>query len=159
MERPNFPESGQPDFSELYHVFSELLIQHGDFKSSWDRMRDSESSLGIPRDTDISFDLRFSKNELRENPYGFHSIWTEFTPSYTDEEGELNSATLFAQVEITSGEPITFFSSLNPDGVDTIVDTTDKNTGRRITHSSDQLSNHDVELLRRIYETVQANLA
>jgi len=159
MERPHSPEHGPSSFAQIYHVFSEFLVQHGDLNDSWSRVRDNHSSLGLPRGIDTNFELQFSKNELRQNPYDFYGIHAQFVPWYTDEEFEFNADTLFAEVKLSEDLLVDFFVTFDDGVIHAMVDTTDRSSGRRRMRRDDELYSDDVELLRRIYETVQANLA
>jgi hypothetical protein len=159
MEQPNTPENSPAGFTQLYHVFSEFLIQHGDLNDSWSRVRDGDSSLGLPRGIDTNFELRLSKNELRQNPYNFYGIHAQFVPWYTDEDLEFNADTLFAEVKLSEDLSVDFFLTFDDGVIHAMVDTVDRSTGLRRMRRDDELYNDDVELLRRVFETAQANLA
>lgn len=159
MEQPRNPENGPSGFTEIYRHFSHYLQQRGDFSHSWDRMRDSESSLGLPRGFNTSFNVNLSRNELTQNPHRYHSIWTEFMPSHIDEEGDFNPEALSAHVAFTEKSSRTFFLSLEEGVVRTVVVTTDLDGGGQTSRKGNQLNDGDVELLRRIFETISANLA
>lgn len=159
MEQSKSPEGMPPGFTELYHAFSEFLIRHGDFDDSWNSAQDGALTLGLPRGGDTKFELRQAKNELQDNPHGFYNIWTEFTPAHRSEMGEPRPATLFAQVYVTDELSQTFFLKIDAGIVHAIVDTADAAGASKTTRKDGQLTDDDVELLRQVYETVQANLA